>query len=58
MLYRTWGKCCVWCKRPIMYASFEVDHLVPKSLTGGKLARALGDYGVLASFDEAYAKGS
>jgi hypothetical protein len=51
MLYLTWGKCCVWCKRPIMYGSFEVDHLVPKSLTGEKLARALADYGVPASFD-------
>jgi hypothetical protein len=51
MLYRTWGKCCVWCRRPIMYGSFEVDHLVPKSLTGEKLARALADYGLPASFD-------
>jgi hypothetical protein len=51
MLYRTWGKCCVWCRRPIMYGLFEVDHLVPKSLTGEKLARALADYGLPASFD-------
>jgi hypothetical protein len=34
-----------------MYSSFEVDHLVPKSLTGDKLDQALADYGLPVSFD-------
>jgi hypothetical protein len=51
MVYRTWGKRCVWCKRPITYRSLEIDHLVPKSLAGGELNRALADYGLPASFD-------
>ncbi|MGH3832561.1 MAG: hypothetical protein ACRDRS_19320 [Pseudonocardiaceae bacterium] len=34
-----------------MYTSFEVDHLVPKSLIGEELDRALADYGLPASFD-------
>lgn len=51
MIYRTWGKCCVWCKRPLLFTSLEIDHVVPKSLTDEKLNQALADYGLPSSFD-------
>ncbi|MFD6611054.1 HNH endonuclease [Micromonospora chalcea] len=50
-LYQEWGKRCIWCKSPISFDMFEVEHLVPKSLQGLDLSRTLADYGLPSTFD-------
>ena len=50
-LYREWGKRCIWCKRPISFDMFEVEHLVPKSLQGADLEQTLKEYGLPPTFD-------
>lgn len=50
-LYEAWGKRCAWGKEPIQCNAFEVDHVIPKSLSGQALDRVLADYGLSASFD-------
>jgi hypothetical protein len=51
MLYAEYGKRCVWCREPVVFRELEVDHLVPRSLTGPELAEALARYGLPSQFD-------
>lgn len=44
-LFERWGETCVWCGRPLIFADMEVEHLLPKSLTGDELAAALRLHG-------------
>ncbi|WBB78615.1 hypothetical protein O7606_20710 [Micromonospora sp. WMMD882] len=50
-LYQVWGRRCVWCKKPVSFGAFEVEHLVPKSLQGPDLERTLAQYGLDPAFD-------
>lgn len=50
-LFDVWGQSCRWCRRPLTYAEMEVDHLIPKSLTGSALGDALAQHGLPADYD-------
>ncbi len=50
-LYDEWGRRCVWGREPLRFSELEVDHLIPKSLSGEPLERMLSDYGLPPTFD-------
>lgn len=51
VLFEEYGERCVWCRRPLEFASLEVDHLIPKNLTGADLADVLVDCRLPSDFE-------
>jgi hypothetical protein len=50
-LFLAWPHRCVWCTKPITFATFEVEHLIPRSLSGTDRAEALALHGLTSDFD-------
>ena len=50
-LLGAWGDRCAWCRTPIALTEMQVDHVVPQSLSGGKLRDALQALGQSADYD-------
>jgi 5-methylcytosine-specific restriction endonuclease McrA len=50
-LYEEWDRRCIWGREPLRFNELEIDHLIPKSLSGEELDRILADYGLPSSFD-------
>lgn len=41
-----WGQRCTWCHQPLSYFEMELDHLIPKGLSGRALREALYQHGL------------
>lgn len=50
-LFERWSERCVWCARPLIFAEMEVEHLLPKSLTGDERTQVLATHGRPEDFD-------
>jgi hypothetical protein len=50
-VYVLGGDRCVWCGRPITFSEMELDHLIPKSLSGDELSEVLGMHGLPSGYD-------
>jgi hypothetical protein len=50
-LLQAWGEQCAWCGRPIFFTEMEVEHIIPKSLKGEKLAHALELHALAEHYD-------
>ncbi|WP_296602238.1 HNH endonuclease [Nocardioides sp.] len=50
-LFLAYPEKCVWCGRPITFATFEVEHLIPRSLEGDERAEVLRLHGLPKTFD-------
>jgi len=52
-VFETHGARCYICTKPVTYADFQVDHVIPEALVDdqGKLKRALEDLGRSADFE-------
>ena len=40
-LFKLWGEKCAWCNEPLVFSRMEVEHLVPKHMTGDELKKVL-----------------
>lgn len=54
-LFIAWGEMCAWCRRPLYFSAFEVEHVLPKHLVAEEAARERGSllelHGLPKDFD-------
>lgn len=50
-LLAAWNDRCAWCRAPMALTEMQVDHVVPKTLVGPKLAAALDDLGQASDYN-------
>lgn len=50
-VHQAWNAQCAWCRRPVYFRDFEVEHLVPKSASPEELTRAIAEQGLREDFD-------
>jgi hypothetical protein len=50
-IFTVWPNKCVWCHLPLTFKEMEVDHLIPKSLTGDALVEALEYQALPSTYD-------
>lgn len=50
-ILQAWKSKCAWCRKPLSYNLMEIDHIIPKSSSGKKLANLIKYYGLPKLFD-------
>ncbi|MGW7071818.1 HNH endonuclease [Streptomyces sp. NPDC054855] len=50
-LHRVYRTCCYLCGEPKDFPDVEIDHILPKSLSGPDMAREIKSYGLPRDFD-------
>lgn len=50
-LLEAWRQRCHWCHRPLQFEHADIDHLIPKGISGGELERARKVFNLLETFE-------
>ncbi|MFI7438208.1 HNH endonuclease [Micromonospora haikouensis] len=51
VLFEEWQSRCYWCETPVLFATVEIDHILPHTATDDHLADLIRQHGLPADFD-------
>jgi hypothetical protein len=51
VLFEEWQSRCYWCEKPVLFATVEVDHILPHTVTTDHLADLIRQHDLPADFD-------
>ncbi len=50
-LFVAWNEQCAWCTVPLRFSDLQIDHVIPKSLSGKALAECLALHSLAPDYD-------
>ncbi|WP_410814913.1 HNH endonuclease [Micromonospora sp. 067-2] len=51
VLFEEWQSRCYWCETPMLFATVEIDHILPHTVTAAHLMELIGQHDLAADFD-------
>ncbi|MEV4830552.1 HNH endonuclease signature motif containing protein [Micromonospora sp. NPDC049257] len=51
VLFEEWQSRCYWCEQPVLFATVEIDHILPATATADHLADLIRQHDLPAGFD-------